>query len=118
MAEVAGVPFQEFLQPRKRDESVHRDVGAIVRQEQPAKLLGEPEDLRGAEELAQEQPADEGLGMHVGHALIVTVEIVRRLQVVLAALGRALVVDLQPVIAVRVGRTVHEIADTENEVRR
>ncbi len=116
MSEILGVPFQEFLQPRKRDERVHCDIGAVVGEEKPTKLLGEPEDLRGAEELAEEQSADEGLGMDVGDALIVTEEIVRRFQVVFAALGCALVIDLQPIIAVRVRRTVHEIADTENKV--
>ena len=73
VAEVPRVPLQELLQPRERQEGVHRDVGAIVGEEKPTQLLGEPEDLRGAEELAEEQPAEEGLGMHVGDALVVAV---------------------------------------------
>ncbi len=114
--EVLGVPPQKIGEAGKGQEGVHGDVGTIVVQKEPAQLLGQSQDLRGAEEPAEQQPAHKGLGVDVGDALVVAVKVVRRLQVVLAAGGGALVVDLEPVVAVGVGREVHEVAHAQREL--
>ena len=68
------------------------------------------------EHLAEEEPPDARLRVHVRDARVVAVEIVARAEVVVAPLAGALPVDLGPVVAVRVRRLVDERAEAEARI--
>ena len=118
MAKVLRIPLQELLELGVGEEGVHRHERPVVVEEEPARLFRDPQDLGGAQGLAEDQSSEEGLGVDVGDALVVAEEVVLGFQVVLLPLGRALEIDLEPVVAVRVWRRVDEVAHAEHQMRR
>src|SRR6202011_3725909 len=72
-AQLVFVPAHVFVELRERYEEIDDDVGALGWQHL-RDHLGEPQELRRGEELAEEQSADRRLGVDVGDPAVVAKE--------------------------------------------
>src|SRR5262245_6158925 len=115
MSERVLVPAQESVGLRRRDEGVEREC-PIAGDQRAVERPGQAQQLRRSQEPPEQQPAEERFRVDVRDAVIVAKEVVGGPQVILGARARAAVVDLRPVVAVRVGSVVDETTRAEDEL--